>query len=196
MEFGKMKIAPAHPYLVNERKVPASLLASGRFAGLVRVDERRNAVFPHFDDRGLCGFEKKNRGFNGFASGGDKGLWLSESEEGDRRLVVTESAVDALSHAALFPDENTCYASIGGNPDARQIELLTAQIMFLPFGAEVIAATDNDPDGRKLAELIRHAVISSGRHDVIFCVHTPDHVKDWNDVLRNDHALPFPAASL
>ncbi len=72
-----MQDAPRHPYLENERALPASLLEAERFAGRVRMDARGNAVFPHFDQEGLCGYEIKNKGFTGFSSGGTKGLWLS-----------------------------------------------------------------------------------------------------------------------
>jgi hypothetical protein len=36
----------------------------------VRIDSRGNAVFPHFDGAGLCGYEIKNQRFTGFAAGG------------------------------------------------------------------------------------------------------------------------------
>ncbi|HLJ45447.1 MAG TPA: DUF3991 domain-containing protein [Bryobacteraceae bacterium] len=86
-EFAKMHDAPRHPYLENERSLPASLLESDRFAGRIRTDARGNAIFPHFDADGLCGFEIKNRSFTGFAAGGSKGLWLSHEQPDDARLV-------------------------------------------------------------------------------------------------------------
>ena len=96
--------APSHPYLENARCIPAAVLSAARFAGRVRSDNRGNAVFPHFDGEGLCGFEIKNEDFTGFATGGSKGLWLSRRQPEDRRIVSAESAIDALSYAALFPD--------------------------------------------------------------------------------------------
>ena len=119
-----MQDAVRHPYLENERALPASLLASERFAGCIRTDSRGNAVFPHFDGEGLCGFEIKNKGFTGFSTGGAKGLFMSNIEPGDNRLVFCESGIDALSYAALFPDERTRYASIGGKPSPMQRELI------------------------------------------------------------------------
>ena len=38
------------------------------------------------------------------AAGAEKGLWFSRTRAEDRRLVLGESAIDALSYAALFPD--------------------------------------------------------------------------------------------
>src|SRR5450432_426054 len=102
--YSKMLNAPRHPFLEYERAIPAALLQSDRIVGRIRIDIRGNAVFPHFDREGLCGFELKNTGFTGFAAGGTKGLWFSHAGPDDRRLVLTESAIDALSHATLFPD--------------------------------------------------------------------------------------------
>ena len=110
--FARMKDATGgHPYLERRRALPASLLASDRFGGRVRMDDKGNAVFPHFDAQGLSGYEVKNAGFTGFASGGSKGLWLSHELPDDNRLVFCESAIDALSHAALFPAERTPWLS-------------------------------------------------------------------------------------
>jgi hypothetical protein len=96
-EYVKMREARSHPYLENERAIPASLLEVERFVGRVRMDERGNAVFPHFDREGLCGYEIKNTGFTGFSAGGTKGLWFSHVRADDNRLVFCESAIDALS---------------------------------------------------------------------------------------------------
>ncbi len=65
-EHRRMQDAPRHPYLEQDRCIPAAVLSSDRFAGRVRIDARGNAVFPHFDAEGLCGCEIKNRGFTGF----------------------------------------------------------------------------------------------------------------------------------
>ncbi len=187
-EYAKMQDAPRHSYLENERALPASLLGLERLAGRVRMDARGNAVFPHFDGDGLCGYEIKNKGFTGFSSGGTKGLWLSHSLPDDNRLVFCESAIDALSYAVLFPDERTRYASIGGKPNPGQPELIRAAIARMPSGSEIIAAMDADADGGKLAEVV--AVQLSGREDLCFKFQEPFGFKDWNDQLR---AKPRPS---
>jgi hypothetical protein len=109
-EYRRMRDAPRHPYLERERRLPAALLGSDRFAGRIRIDGHGNAVFPHFDEQGLCGYELKNRNFTGFAKGGEKGLWLSHTKPDDDRAVFAESAIDALSHAALHLAKHTSYA--------------------------------------------------------------------------------------
>jgi hypothetical protein len=183
-EYARMQEARRHRYLENERDLPTAVLASERFAGRIRMDARGNAVFPHFDQQGLSGYEVKNRGFTGFAAGGEKGLWFSHARPDDHRLVFCESAIDALSHAALFPDARARYASIGGKPNPVQPELIRAAIARMPTGSEIVAAMDSDADGAKLAGVVREAVKSSGGSDLRFVAHAPSNFKDWNDELR------------
>jgi hypothetical protein len=63
-----------HRYLEDERGIPRGLLEQPRFAGRVLVGARSNVVFPHADRDGPCGYEVKNRGFTGFAPGGEDGV--------------------------------------------------------------------------------------------------------------------------
>jgi hypothetical protein len=192
-EFARMLDAPQHPYLENDRGIPAEVLTSERFLGRVKIDSRGNAVFPHFDADGLTGYELKNRNFTGFASGGAKALWISNTRKDDDCMVFCESAIDALSHAVLFPDDHTCYASIGGNPNPVQPELIRAAAARMRAGSEITAAMDADADGRKLAEVVKGAVELSGRGDLLFRLHEPAGFKDWNEqlVARPRASLPF-----
>lgn len=198
--YRRMAQALRHPYLEGERGLPAALLGSPRFRGRVRTDRRGNAVFPHFDAAGLCGYEIKNRAFTGFAAGGEKGLWFSHTGPHDRRLVLAESAIDALSHAALFPDaqDQTRYASLGGKPNFKQPGLVQATLARLPEQSTIVAAFDADEAGRRLGEVVRAAVASvaakTGRTDLIFQVHSPaQEGEDWNQVLQT-LSTPSPLA--
>ena len=177
-------VVSGHPYLENQRALPASVLTLHRFAGRVRIDARGNAVFPHFDAEGLSGYELKNIGFTGFASGGSKALWLSHELPTDKRLVIAESAIDALSHAVLFQDGHARYASIGGKPSPNQPELIRAAAARMPPDSEVVSAMDADSDGALLTEVVRKAVAMVGRSDLRFTVHEPFGFKDFNDQLR------------
>ena len=82
----------ALPYLTG-RGLGPDVLTLPLFVGCVRVDRRNNALFPHYDKDGLCGFEVKNKGFTGFASGGVKGLWYSQAKATDGRLVLAFSMI-------------------------------------------------------------------------------------------------------
>jgi hypothetical protein len=190
-EYRRMADALRYPYLEQERCLSEAVLSSPRFAGRVRIDRRGNTVFPHFDAVGLCGYEIKNRGFTGFAAGGEKGLWFSHTRADDRRLVLAESAIDALSQAALFPDaeDQTRYASLGGQPNSKQLGLISATITRLSEGSEIVAAFDADEAGRLLVEVVRLAVastaIKTGRKDLVFQVNLPTQEgEDWNQVLQ------------
>lgn len=182
--YGRMQDAVAHPYLEVERAIPAALLQNDRFARRIRIDARQNAVFPHFDARGLCGYELKNRDFTGFSPGGNKGLWLSREESGDDCLVICESAIDALSYAVLFPEERSRYGSFAGQISPAQREWIRATAARMPLKSKIVAATDADREGAKLAQAIREAVDLTGRDDLTPVVHQPVEYKDWNDQLR------------
>ena len=194
-QYQRMRDAPRHPYLERSRRLSAALLASPRFAGRIKTDHRGNAVFPHFDEQGLCGYEMKNWHFTGFAKGGEKGLWLSHTRPDDRRFVFTESAIDALSYATLHPDEQTRYASLGGTPNPKQPALIAAKIGLMPTGAEIISAMDCDQAGRGLAQIVQHALEHTARLDLSFRAHSPAREgDDWNDVLKDRNVHFFPAA--
>lgn len=188
-------VAGHHPYLTDQRGVPAALLASPRFAGRVRTDRRGNVLFPHWnDDKQICGFEKKNDGFTGFASGGTKGLWCSNATDQDKRLVIAETAIDALSYAALFGHDDARFFSIAGQMNPKQPALLNRAIRAMPTGGRVVLAVDHDDGGRMIAEYIQpifdhvHRVL--GRSDLSLEIdHPPTAGQDWNDVLRKDLAV-------
>lgn len=168
-----------HPYLEG-RGIEAKTLADLRFAGMVRLDARGNAVFPHYDREGLSGYELKNQGFTGFSRGGTKALWHSTNLGQERRLVITESAIDALSHAQLYPDPNTAYISLGGSPSPEQIELARSAIAKAQNrGSKVVMGTDNDPGGEKLANRL-----SDGYSGIERAL--PTHGKDWNDQIKHE----------
>lgn len=166
-----------HPYLEG-RGIEAKTLADPRFARMVRLDDRGNAVFPHYDREGLSGYELKNQGFTGFSGGGTKALWYSTNLGQEQRLVLTESAIDALSHAQLYPDPNTAYISLGGNPSPEQMELARSAIAKAQNrGSKVMVGTDADPPGEKLAQRL-----SDGYSGIERALPTD---KDWNDQLRH-----------
>lgn len=175
----------AHPYLCNDRAIPADLIAAEPFLGRVRRDERGNALFPHWNDDGLCGFEIKNRGFTGFAPGGQKGLWGSRKRDSDRRLVIAETAIDALSHAALFGWADARFVSIAGQMNPRQPALLDLAMRKMPDGSVIVAAVDHDEGGETIHQQIKAAFDGLGRPEIALERHHPPIPgQDWNDALR------------
>lgn len=182
-----MRLQPInhHPALTGRGITPA-LLTRPRFAGCVYSDERRNACFPHYDQDGLAGWEMKNRNFTGYAAGGSKGLWFSKTKPTDAALVIAESALDALSYAALFPDDQTRYFSTGGSLNPNQPALIAAALAKMPQPAALILATDNDPAGDALADQIR-TLVPDGLE---VRRPRPEIGKDWNDQLQAQTRRP------
>ena len=182
--FLAARAADASPYLAS-RGLSSETLRDPRFARTWRIDARGNVLFVHKDDdEVITGFEIKNRGFTGFATGGTKAAWRSARCEGDRALVVTESAIDALSHYQLHPEgrSTTRYVSTAGQPSPSQMDLLDRVFARLPFDTTVVAAVDSDAAGRDLANRIR--ALAHGHAHLAFRRDAPERAKDWNDVLQ------------
>ena len=185
-ELLRMKPLLFHRYLEEERCIPARLLKSARFAGKLQVDVRANAIFPHADQDGPCGYEIKNRAFTGFAPGGEKGLWFSAANTGDCTLVIAESGIDALSYAALHPDARARYASTGGAMNPNQPALIRAALQKMGQGSRIVIATDNDEGGRELADKIEALARETGRADLTIVRDLPEgEGQDWNEVLKS-----------
>ena len=179
----------AHPYLLIERLIPASVLADLRFAGRIRIDVRGNAVFPHIDRDGVCGYEIKNRNFTGFAPGGEKGLWCSRTEDDDLDIVICETAIDALSHFAIRHPPRTRYISTGGTLNATQPDLILAAIRKMPDEGKIINAVDNDDGGDRLTILLNDILARiPGPARALTDDRPLDRGMDWNDVLRSSSA--------
>lgn len=168
-------------YLIG-RGIDRDILELSAFAGIVRVDERGNVLFPHYDLEGLCGFEIKNAGFTGFASGGKKGLWYSKPDPNARTIVFCESAIDAISYYALNRGEPLRVFSTGGSLSQEQLRLVRRTMEKLPPGSRVVLAFDADEAGDQLAaEVLAVAPGSVSVHRELPPVGTG---KDWNDVLK------------
>lgn len=167
---------------LNERGIRPETLQDARFEGTWRVDQRGNVLFPHRDEEGLCGYEVKNRGYTSFASQGIKTLWRSRGFDTDDRLVIAESAIDALSYHQLHGVGSARYASIGGAPSPYAVEQLLHSVRRMPRDARVVLAVDHDSGGDKLAARLKPVIHAQGRE---VHRHSPATVgRDWNAVLQ------------
>lgn len=176
----RARLCTSLPYLTS-RGLGPDVLGLDRFAGCVRVDHYKNALFPHYDKDGLCGYEIKNKGFTGFAAGGVKGLWYSKALADDNQLVLVESAIDAFSFHILNGGNRSRYMSTGGELNPQQPALLRGAMEKLPVGAVVLLAFDHDEGGEKITEEVK-AVVPDGRE---FRRVLPDvgAGKDWNEMV-------------
>jgi Toprim domain-containing protein/uncharacterized protein DUF3991 len=185
-------------FYLNERGIHRETLADARFADTWRIGPRENVFFAHRDDAGVVtGFEIKNRGFTGFATGGHKTAWQSAARPQDRALVITESAIDALSYHELHPEHAgaTRYLSTAGHPSRGQVELLDRLLSRLPDASTVVAAVDADSAGETYARGLQGL---THRHSTLaFRRDAPTAGKDWNEVLqRGDRKLPEPDGTM
>jgi len=181
--LASMRVCHEHAYLTT-RGISPQTQADERFLGRVLLDERGNAVFPHWDLEGWCGFEIRNRAFKGFSAGGRKGAWVTNQWEEAPEVVIVEGPIDALSHAQLVAagkmegNAKAAYLSTGGALGSRQGEVV--RDFLARARGRIVIGTDNDPAGDRLAAEIAQLV--PGREVTRA---RPEHpAGDWNDVVR------------
>jgi hypothetical protein len=192
-----LPLETGHPYLEDARQIPWHVLTDPLFVDRIRADAYGNAVFPHINLLdGLCGYEVKGKGVTRFATGGTKGLWCSRVGREDMRLVVAETAIDALSFAALKYQPGTRYVSTAGQLNPDQPLLLKRAMEKLPDGGEVVLAVDNDDGGTAIGTRIEAIFATVNRPGLALVYDRPKTVKDWNDALRSSplaHSGPASA---
>jgi hypothetical protein len=176
--LGEMKNLTKSRYL-NSRGISDETLQWEKFAGQVRQDQRGNVNFPHHDTEGHCGWEERNCERKAFGAGTRKGLWRSNMHKGDDRLVIFESAIDALSYHQLHGRETNRYLSTAGSLSDKQLEYLADHFDRLP-DAQVVIATDRSKSGDLLGEKIRQVAPERKMYR-----HTPENTKDWNEELQH-----------
>jgi len=176
---------------LESRGLRKEIYTSRRFAGKIRVDDRGNLIFPHFDKQGICGFELKNKHFIGFSRGSQKAIWSSNRYSNDERLVITEAVIDALSYHSLFGNEHTRYAksngrlrltaSTSGTFSETTKEMILVAVVALPVrSGTVILAYDNDVVGDQNRRATHEILAEIG-------VKVIDHIpreKDFNEDLQ------------
>lgn len=178
-EVLRMKSGADHPYLTGKRRLSPKILADARFKAEIKSDHRGNAIFPHRDRDGITGYEIKNQAFTGFSAGGEKAFWHSDNLREAKRVIVTESAIDALSHAQLTQNMELAYISIGGTLSPKQIDLFKGLIGKLyAKGAKLVIATDNDHGGE-----LFYSQIKELEPEPDWVERERPEGKDWNDEL-------------
>ena len=169
--------APYHGGYLEGRGLDAATIAA--FADRIRTDERGNTVFRHDDREGLAGWEIKNHGFTGFAAGGRKALFACRAgiprDTDPPRLIVAESALDGMSYHQHDPAP-ALVLSFGGGLSPEQEDLLR-HVLTKYTAAEIVTATDNDPQGDDYAALVKATRPDARRA-------RPPTGKDWNDAVR------------
>lgn len=141
-------------------------------------------IFPHFDEKGLCGYEVKKNGFSSFCQNGYKSLWASHISPDVVRLILAESPVEALSYYCLFHSPGNAYISASGNWAPETGELIKKILKkYSANGLTVVAAFNNDEPGERQAEKIETLVAEAGSGIEYKKDLPPTAGCDWNDVL-------------
>ncbi len=184
-------------YLERERHIPNHVLNAPLFKDRIRVDHRKNVLFVHYNQTGICGYEVKNRGFTGFSPGGVKGAFCSRPHKNDNELIICETAIDLLSYATLFGTDRKRFISTAGQISPLQQSLLLRAAERMPPLSKIVLAMDNDEAGQKLAQKISGSLQSAelSNKQIVYQLPTNEG-EDWNDVLRNSprckEAFPSP----
>lgn len=178
IEFKKTKSINSHVYL-EERGIKRDVIKSDRFSGKIYSDTFGNAIFPHYDHNGITGFFILNQRFKGFATGSEKGLWFSNFKQNDTRIVLCESAIDAMSYHQLKGNAFTYYLSIDGQLTQKQL-ILIDNLIDKNRNKKIILAFDNDPAGHKYVHQIKKR--HQHTNNIIDDLPKKDGM-DWNDIL-------------
>ena len=165
-------------YLVEKRKLPAALVDELHSQGKVYADAKQNSVFLRQDiDGNITGASLRGTyqgsSFKGLATGSKReDGWFSFFQgEGElKRIVLVESAIDALSAASLASQpEKAMFISTDG-AGSLPIAWLQQQ------GVEIIAAHDSDRAGEEMAWRLAAEIGVVTRA-------VPTYGKDWNEQL-------------
>lgn len=191
--FQKPKHAPqllAHvlEYLIAERAIPAPLVTELVKQGKIFADSKRNTIF-------LCEFDGKKTGaeirgtnsqsYKSMAAGSQRGAgFFTLPHPKPKRLVVVESAIDALSYHALHPQEGALIVSTAGVMPYCPKLLELAQLHCI---SEISIAYDSDDAGESNAEKL----IANLTNSALRIQRERPLAKDWNNVLRRVMEYPL-----
>jgi hypothetical protein len=172
--------ADTSTYLEGRGLSPA-ILSSPRFRTTWRL--HCGAVF--FAHRNAAGdltyFEIKNGCVPGPKGGVKTGYFRSNPQSGTTHLVLTESAVNALSFAQLHPKLPASFRSFGGRIGVFQLEAFIEELRRIPTSTRILIAFDNDEEGRAMDDLVRKSLPTGTLAETS----TPPSENDWNDYLQH-----------
>jgi hypothetical protein len=147
----------------THRDIALETLKRPEFAGAIfnvqHTDPQRpglkysNTAFPYFvaAHERMVGLEIRNSNYKSHAEGSDRshGVWHSNLPAKLERIVLVESALDALSYQELKQQTNNLYISFGGNLTLNQIQTIK-ELKSRGHAARnfhFVCATDNDRNG-------------------------------------------------
>ncbi len=173
-------------YLTEERGLPEQLVSELHQQGILNADCRRNVMFfrhslgDNFSRGEAIGASLRGTegNFKGLTPGTqrDAGYFWFQSVQGEvKRVVITESPIDAMSFAALdqhHNEEATVYLSVDGAGSVPEADLRS----LIDRGGQVIVAHDHDRAGEEMAWKVAQTLPAVSRMK-------PALGKDWNEQL-------------
>ena len=139
-----------------------------------------NVVFPQYKDEKITALELKNKDIHVFVKGSEKTVWQSNRFETDTHLYIAETAIDALSHQALFSIQNAFYIATSGSPSKSQLNHI---LKIIADFEQTVLIVDNDTGGNRICDRIEE-MIGKSEIDCRLNRHSPaSNGADWNDML-------------
>lgn len=153
----------AHTGFFTSRKIAPETLLLPEFKGKIfqvqHQDPKKpgtrytNTAFPFFlaqDDK-IVGLEIRNANFKSHAEGSNRssGVWHSNLPAQLDRIVMVESALDALAYQELKKQSNILFVSYGGNLTVNQVQTIKAlkRRGLASMHFQFVSASDNDKKG-------------------------------------------------
>ncbi|SMB79284.1 hypothetical protein SAMN00120144_3107 [Hymenobacter roseosalivarius DSM 11622] len=143
---------------LHGRGITDSTIESPAFQGRIftaQQNEHKNTAFPLYNEQGLASIEQKNEHYKNLLPLPKNGVWVSHPTQGKdtpvERVVVSESAIDSLSHYQLKhaqDSKNTLYIATSGTPTEAQVALIQ-RVIDKQEPKEIVLANDRDAGGRQ-----------------------------------------------
>ncbi|MBV1929939.1 MAG: toprim domain-containing protein [Gammaproteobacteria bacterium] len=180
--LNKLKPATQSDFL-EFRNITSQTLNAPLFRDRVLMGYNKAIIFPHWNDKGVCGFEFKNEKFAGFSKHGNKGLWYSQIPKKLEQLIFVESSLEALSHYQQFKPTKAAYFTASGNWTPNTGKLIGKVIVKYP-NTKIVAAFNNDKGGQLQTKKLTAIAQDRGR-ETSMSVEVPKKIGgDWNDSLK------------
>jgi len=171
--FNKSLLKPLKDYRwLNSRGISTATIESPLFQNCikqVRSGKHMNTAFPYRIQAAgeIVGAEIRNHAFKGHMTGSQRSssIWFSELIENCQRIIICESALDALSHYQLTKENNSVYISFGGQLTKEQIRAIQELREYLFNGSipEMIVGVDNDSKGESYVNMLMNIFPESQR---------------------------------
>lgn len=186
------KYSRMYAYLIQNRGISKRTIDEFAYKKLISQDTKGNINFKFKDEDGNISFVKKGttdiffeyinpqsdiRGFR---------FTRNKNPEKVERLAVYESPIDLMSYIDMFgTNSKTAYCAMFGLKHNNVL----SNIKDYPNLKELCLCVDNDAGGLKFIAKIKEMARSEPLlQDITITAVIPEHLKDWNDMLKNKKA--------